>query len=372
MGYLWSNEPTPVFDSVGNFASGAFAYFYTDNSTTPLTVYQDAALTIPHAWPVVANQIGVFPAIYIPYVTYRRRIVTAAGVLISDAGDIDNPAPPSGGGGIVVSADEIFQTGDPIWRMRTGIITGFVRMNGRTLGNASSGATEYAAADASALFANLWDYLPDSIAPVSTGRGVSAAADFAASKTIVIPTMQGYLAAGVDDMGTTAAGKIQAVTTCSPPGGSGVIPVTSATGIAVGQYVWVNGSAAGTVLSISGTNITISTSPALGVNVAWRSSFFPDAQQVGSPAGDPNATVTTDQIPAHSHGVTDAGHTHANLTLANIAFSAGANSAPQTGGALHTFNTDPATTGISIQNTGGGHPMAILQPSRLGTWYLKL
>lgn len=370
MSYLWNSEPSPVFDTVGNFASGAFAYFYTDNSTTPLTVYQDSALTIPHAWPVVANQTGVFPSIYIPYGYYRRRITTADGVLISDAGNIDNPQPPTAG--LIVTADEIFQTGDPLPRWRTGILTGWVRMNGLTLGDASSGATEYAASDAANLFTYLWTWLPDSIAPVSTGRGASATADFAANKTIVIPTMQGIIAAGVDTMGATAAGRIQAVTTCSPPGGSGVIPVTSATGIAVGQNVWINGSAAGVVNSISGTNITISTSPAVGVNVEWRSSFFADAQQPGQLAGGANATMTSDQMPSHTHTVTDPGHTHTMATLANAAYVAGAANGPISSGGLTTFSTNSATTGVTNQNTGGGHPMGILQPTRLFTWYLKL
>lgn len=369
MGYLWNNDPTPVFDPVGSFASGALAYFYTDNSTTPLTVYWDAGLTAPHAWPVVANQMGVFPPVFIPYVTYRRRITTADGVLISDAGNIDNPQPPTSG--LIVTEAEIFQTGDPLPRWRTGTITGWVRMNGLTLGDATSGATEYAAADAADLFAYLWAWLPDSIAAVSTGRGASAAADFAANKTIVIPTMQGFLAAGVDNMGTTAAGIIQAVTTCNPPGGSGVIPVTSAAGIAVGQFVWVNGAAAGTVLSISGTNITISTSPAIGAGVTWRSSFFaPDPQLTGSTAGLQVATITLDQMPAHDHNWNDPGHTHdlsprnVNGPYASYNLSTDITTSP--------LPTQTAVTGITFNSAGGGHPVGLLQPTRLFTWYLKL
>jgi hypothetical protein len=371
MAYLWNLEPTPIFTRTGAFASGALAYFYVGSSTTPLVVYQDSALTIPHDWPVVADMVGVFPPIYVPYGTYSRTIRAADTSLISVATGIDNPAPPSGGGGITVTADQIFQTGDPIWRLRTGTMTGFVRMNGRTIGNATSGATEYAAADASALFAFLWNNLPDSIAPVSTGRGATAAADFAANKTIVVPTMQGYLAAGVDDMGTTAAGRIQAITTCSPPGGSGVIPVTSVSGIAVGQSVWINGIAAGVVNSISGLNVTISTSPALGANVSWRSSFFPDAQQVGSAAGAANATMTTAQMPTHNHGVTDPGHTHNYDEVNANTAQAGATAATTTlsGSPKATSST---VTGLTINNAGSGQPMINLQPTRLGSWYQKL
>ncbi len=367
MSYLWNPVPAPVFTSTGAFAAGALAYFYLDDSTTPLTVYRNSALTSPWTWPVVASNTGVFPPIYIPYVTYRRRITTADGVLISDTGNIDNPAPP-GTAGIVVTADQIFQTGDPVPRFRAGTMTGFVRMNGRTLGSALSGATEYAAADAANLFAFLWNNLPNTIAAVSSGRGATAVADFAANKTIVIPTMQGYLAAGVDDMGTTAAGIIQAITTCNPPGGSGVIPVTSVTGIAVGQNVWINGLAAGVVNSISGLNVTISTSPALGAGVSWRSSFFSDAQQIGVAAGAANAIMTTAQMPAHDHNWNDPGHAH------NIKASGGGANLPALGnvpsGAFAP--TESALTGITFNSAGGGQPMGILQPTRLFTWFMKL
>lgn len=371
MSNIWNTVPAPVFTSTGAFAAGALVYFYTDNSTTPLVVYKDSALTVQWSVPVVADNTGVFPPIYLPYVTYRRKILTAGGVLISDAGNIANPAPPSGGGGITVTADQIFQTGDPIARLRTGTMTGFVRMNGRTLGSALSAATEYAAADAANLFAFLWNNLPDSIAAVSSGRGATAASDFAANKTIVIPTMQGYLAAGVDDMGTTAAARIQAVTTCSPPGGSGVIPVVSAVGIAVGQNVWINGLAAGVVNSISGLNITISTSPAIGASVSWRSSFFSNAQQIGATAGAPNAIMTTEQMATHNHTTAEAPHSHTYD-------SAGGASTAAAGGTATNLtlqgagNTGSSTTGVMINNAGGGQPMGILQPTRLFTWYQKL
>jgi len=58
-----------------------------------------------------------------------------------------------------------------------------------TIGNASSGANVRANADATYLFAALWDNYSDAVCPVSTGRGASAAADFAANKTIGLPAM---------------------------------------------------------------------------------------------------------------------------------------------------------------------------------------
>jgi hypothetical protein len=249
-------------------------------------------------------------------------------------------------------------------------MVGFVRMNSGTLGSAASGATEFASSTASALFAYLWAYLPNSIAPVSSGRGVSAAADFAANKTIVIPSMRGYGTAGVDGMGVTpVAGVIQAVTTCNTNGATGVVVVASATGIAVGQFAIVNNVAAGTVTAISGTNITLSAIPAgPAAGVAFRSSFFSDAELVGAAAGSPNAQPTIDQMPTHAHTYTDPGHIH-GINQSALFANGGSNAITGPG---TNVNTSSSVTGITINNTGGGHPFGILQPTRLGTWYMKL
>jgi hypothetical protein len=88
-----------------------------------------------------------------------------------------------------------------------GTRTGWVRDNGRTIGSASSGATERANADTSALFAYLWNNFSNTICPVSTGRGANAAADFAANKTITLPDKRGYVPGGLDDMGNSAASR---------------------------------------------------------------------------------------------------------------------------------------------------------------------
>lgn len=56
-----------------------------------------------------------------------------------------------------------------------------------TIGDATSGATERANADTETLFTFLWNTFDNTTCPVSTGRGVSAAADFAAHKTITLP-----------------------------------------------------------------------------------------------------------------------------------------------------------------------------------------
>lgn len=91
--------------------------------------------------------------------------------------------------------------------------SGWVRANGRTIGNASSGGTERAAADTEDLFELLWNSYSDSVCAVSSGRGASAAADYAANKTISTPDLRGRSIFGLDDMGGSAAGRLGTVIT---------------------------------------------------------------------------------------------------------------------------------------------------------------
>ena len=58
---------------------GALLYFYENGTSTPKVVYQDIALTTPHAHPVVAYDNGNFPPIFLDG-TYRVELKNAAGV----------------------------------------------------------------------------------------------------------------------------------------------------------------------------------------------------------------------------------------------------------------------------------------------------
>lgn len=75
--------------------------------------------------------------------------------------------------------------------------SGWLICDGSTIGNATSGATGRANADTAILFGLLWNNWADAQAAVSGGRGVSAAADFAANKTIAIPDLRGTVSAGI-------------------------------------------------------------------------------------------------------------------------------------------------------------------------------
>jgi hypothetical protein len=71
--------------------------------------------------------------------------------------------------------------------------TGWISFNDGTIGNASSGASNRANADTLDLFTVLWNAISNTYCPVSSGRGVSAATDFAANKTIQLPRACGRI-----------------------------------------------------------------------------------------------------------------------------------------------------------------------------------
>lgn len=67
---------------------------------------------------------------------------------------------------------------------------GWVPMDDNTIGNVGSGATR-ANQDTFQLYKTLWDAVSNTYAPVSTGRGASAIADFIAGKTLTLPRALG-------------------------------------------------------------------------------------------------------------------------------------------------------------------------------------
>jgi len=87
---------------------------------------------------------------------------------------------------------QAWETGDYRVSLRaTTTLPGWVKANDGTLGNAASGGTARANADTVALFTFLYDNFSDALCPVSTGRGASAAVDYAANKTITLSALMG-------------------------------------------------------------------------------------------------------------------------------------------------------------------------------------
>lgn len=197
--------------------------------------------------------------------------------------------------------------------------SGWVRANGLTIGNASSGATEYAHADTEDLFMLLWNTYSNTICPVSSGRGASAAADYAANKTITLPDLRGRTVFGMDDMGNSAASRIG----------------TIVNGL-------VNGSSGGTeTVTLATTNLPSHTHGVSGVT-GTESAFHTHTY-----------SGTTDSSGAHTHTDNTASFGNATLSGSGSTIALGPTTGTTTSNGAHT-HTYSGTTG----NQGANHTHA--------------
>ncbi len=303
-------------DSNGKPAQAWLLYLYDQNSSTPVNSYQDTALTVLNPWPIEADANGTMGQFWLADGSYRARATNSDGSIIYfDLQSVLALGPstgsaPSGG----VDPNAIFSTGDVMWQEFQGTRSGWVRDNGRTIGSATSGAAERANADCQALFLYLWTNFSDAICPVLTGRGGSAAADWASNKKITLPDKRGYLVGGLDDMGNSAASR------------------------------WTG-------------------APVIAGSVTT----------AGSTIGETTHTLTTAELAAHNHtiNITDPGHVHA-VQIKTI--GGGASPLAALTGSAGGLNTDVHTTGITADsvNAGSGSAHNIVQRTVLGTFYRKL
>lgn len=250
------------FTTTGVPLNGGKAYFYLTTTTTPENVFDDPALGGGNAYsnPVVADSSGFFPElVYLdPSKTYRCVIKTSAGVTISDADPINTAQSGGGIDGADINADSIpgtaFAPGavndalgytpadevdlnvvQAVTTALTGMVapfittsapTGWVKANGETIGDGSSGGTSRANADTANLFALIWALdatnfpITDSVGGAST-RGANAAADFALHKRLPLPDLRAEFIRGLDDsrgvdvsrvLGSAQAGQMPAHT----------------------------------------------------------------------------------------------------------------------------------------------------------------
>lgn len=198
----------PQFDKLGRVAPGCKLYVIAAGTvSTPQNAYQDSGLTLLQPNPLLCDSTGRLPQWFVADGNIKLRLTDRSGVeLFVQDNLLVIGASSGGGGGGSVDPTTILATGDFKDVYNTGILTGFVRCNGRTIGSATSGGTERANADTSALFSFLWN--ADANLAVSGGRGASGAADFAANKTITLPDCRGRGRSALADMGNTDSGRI--------------------------------------------------------------------------------------------------------------------------------------------------------------------
>lgn len=287
-------------------------------------VFQDIGLAIPGQNPVTADITSRLPLFYVADGTYRVRLVDQFGVSVFDYPQVPAiGASASGGGGSAVDATTIFQVGDPIWVPISGTRTGWVRANARTIGSATSGASERANADCQNLFLYLWNNFPDTKCLVVSGRGASAAADWAANKQITLLDLRGRGPFGLDAMGGAASGRL-----------TGALFAGADTAATAAGY----GGEAAHILSVA-------------------------------------------EIPSHNHGgVTGTenqphDHSYLQTTTGGTLFEGGSGSvntakAPVQSGATTGQENEAHNHNIPSQGGGGAHNS--MPPFALGSWYLKL
>jgi len=394
MGTLWNRSDIVERYADDLRAAGAKAYFYQGGTLTPLSVYEDAGEASAHPHPVVADANGRWPAVFVPYiVSYDVRVTSAFDVQLTYTQEIPNPDPIDLT--VTIGAEEKVQTGMIHAEMVNTTKSGYVRLNGRTMGNAASSGTERANADTSALFTYLWNNLTDAIAPVSGGRGGSAAADYAANKTITLVNWQGAVPIGLDDMGASAGsffsgltfGTGNATTAGSLTGTNGItlltanIPAhthsgttaaegahthTGTTGNQSANHTHVGTADSGGDHTHTGTTATSAANITAHIRVnkadpgAGTIEYLTDTTNSQGTTTDWESadshshTFTSDSNGAHVHTFTTAGvsadHTHSFTTSAGSSHS-------------HTFTTDSVGSSIAFNN---------LPRSILVTWYIKL
>ncbi|MGX1163737.1 hypothetical protein AB7M16_000003 [Bradyrhizobium sp. USDA 372] len=214
---------TQQFDEFGKPLSGALLYIIQAGTvSTPQQPYQDAALSITMPNPIQLDAAGRIPQFFLADGYIKVRLDDKFGVtqLGRDGILVIGPSAGGGGGGSV-DPTTLIQTGAIMPFYGTGVLAGFVRLNGRTIGSATSGASERANADCQALFNFLWNMDPN--LAVAPSRGASSAADWAANKTIVTPDFRGCAISGLGDMGNTDAGRLTATYFGTNPGVLGAL-----------------------------------------------------------------------------------------------------------------------------------------------------
>lgn len=317
------------FDNISHLplAKGQLFFIQAGTTSTLQNAFQDSALTIPYANPLTLDAGGNIPQLFFADGQIKIRLQNAAGVVQLSADNLQViGASSGGGGGGSVDPTTILSTGDIKANYGTGVLVGFVRLNGRTIGSASSGASERANADTQALFQYLWGVDPNLV--VSTGRGASANADWVANKQLTLPDARNRALAGLGDMGNSDAARL--------------------TSTYFGVFTGANGTT------------------------------------LGAAGGAESETLTALQVPSITSGVSTALNINVDLLTSNpgtgfglTSFSANAGAqvfqAFSQGASISQISAASATaTGSASSNNTGGQPHPIASPMILVTFYQKL
>lgn len=339
----------PQFDKLGKVAPGCKLYVVQAGTvSTPQNPYQDSGLTLLQTNPIRCDSSGRLPQWFVADGAIKLRLTTSTGTeIFAQDNLLVIGASSGGGGGSPVDPTTVLSTGDLKATYGTGILSGFVRANGRTIGSATSGASERANTDCQPLFEYLWN--ADASLVVSTGRGASANADWVANKTIALPDLRGRTLAGLDDMGNSSANRLTA------------------------SYFGANG----TVLGNSGGSESRTLFPTNLPSYTPAGTFAGTGATITSTLSG-TVTVTSADVMASHPSLGFAQYSSASLTANNGPATSGAlvigtkqSSGPLSTGAGSASYT-PAGTFTGTVNGGASTPFAITTPTIVITYYQKL
>lgn len=371
---------TQQIDANGRPLAGCLLYIYQVGTTaTPQNVFSDFGLTLPLPNPLTCDTTGRLPSFYLADGQVHVRLTDSGGVVKVDVPVMQVVGPSSGGGGGgggSVDPSSVASSGDVKFRPTSEILTGWVKLNGLTIGSATSGATGRANNDTQNLFVYLWTNCPDAHCPVIGGRGGTALADFQANKQLTLLDWRARTPVGLDDMGASAAGRLLASNVTS--GGGDGVTTPNATGGEANHTLVVAEmpSHAHTITdpththSVSGTTGTESAAHTHSGSGTTSGQSADHTHLVSAVAGQAaNATAGSAGVGAQAAtNITSSGtsndHTH------TYSFVTGTESVLHT----HSFSatSTASATGIVINANGGGGAHNNMVPFMLGTWYMKL
>jgi microcystin-dependent protein len=122
--------------------------------------------------------------------------------------------------------------------------------------------------------------------------------------TFQLPDFRGRVSAGRDDMGGTAANRLQVTQICSTTNGSTTLTMQDHTKLTTGMFIYGPGIPAGTTIStfLTGTTLTMSTTAtATASGIPIRFSLVRDPQALGAAGGNILHQLIENEMPYHSH-----------------------------------------------------------------------
>jgi hypothetical protein len=320
-------------DQNGQPLAGCLVYFYVAGTVaTPQNSFQDYGLSVLNPNPLRCDLTGRVPMFWLANGLIHVRLTDASGnQQVDTTMQVLGPSSGGGGGGGggTVDPTSVASTGDIKFRLTSEILTGWVILNGQTIGNPGSGATQRANTDTQNLFVYLWTNCAqpssNNHCQVVGGIGSSALADYTAGKQITLPDMRDKQLVGRDCMGNICAGNLLALNVTSGNGDG--VDTPGATGGVANQPI-AQGNLPNVNFTNSGITVTANIEAAIGF------------------------TTQTGSLPQQVH-----------LGQFN---TAGTGSIP--GGLL----INQVVTQGSASSGGSGTALPVMNPFVLGNWYQKL